>query len=169
MAQLTHERLLKLLNYDQQTGLFSWLIAPNNRIKIGGIAGNTDSDGYVWIRVDGVKYAAARLAIFFVKGTWPPADADHEDGYPSNNRWVNIRAATVSQNQQNKRIQKNNVSGLKGIYRHKSKGLPTGQFRAQIKVGGARLHLGLFDCPAAAHFAYLISADQNFGPFARAA
>ena len=41
------------------------------------------------------------------------------------------------------------------------------KWMARIKVNGVGIYLGLFDCPAAAHFAYIIEADKQFGEFAR--
>ncbi len=40
---------------------------------------------------------------------------------------------------------------------------------AEIMADGKSRKVGSFDCPAAAHFAYIIAADKLHGEFARAA
>lgn len=45
----------------------------------------------------------------------------------------------------------NNKLGLKGVVR-----IPSG-YRARLKSNRQRIDLGVFDCPAAAHFAYLVA------------
>jgi HNH endonuclease/AP2 domain len=163
---LTHDRLREVLDYDPDTGIFTWKIALSN-VKSGAIAGTSDEEGYRYIGIDKKTYAAGRLAIFWMTGSWPQYDCDHEDGDPSNNRWVNLRDATITQNLQNKAIQSNNKCGLKGVFRHKNEDGSYGKWRAKIKANGKHFHLGLFDCPAAARFAYIIAADKHFGAFAR--
>lgn len=171
---LTHERVRHLLDYDPNTGIFTWKVTRNgisagktSGAQVGRPAGSPDKNGYLVICLDGKKYWAARLAFFWMTGQWPRHDADHRNRNPSNNQWTNLRDATTSQNMQNKRIQKNNSVGLKGVGRHKIKGIWTGKYRARIKTPDRHLHLGLFDCPAAANLAYVVAADIHFGEFAR--
>lgn len=40
-------------------------------------------------------------------------------------------------------------------------------WRAAIGHNGKVLNLGNYDCPAAAHFAYIVAADKMRGEFAR--
>lgn len=63
------------------------------------------------IRIRGRLYYSARLAVFYVTGEWPKDEVDHIDRDPSNDRWVNIREATSSQNKYNK-----TRTGIVGIY-----------------------------------------------------
>lgn len=53
----------------------------------------------------------------------------------------------------NARPQSNNRIGLKGVHRHQ------GRFRAKISVRGNTTDLGMFDCPAVAHIAYVLASN----------
>ena len=96
-------------------------------------------------------------------GEWCSAVIDHRDGDPSNNRWDNLRRATVSQNNANRRLHRNNKCGFKGVVQN-----PWGRFIASIYKNGRRIHLGMFATPEAAHAAYVAAARELFGEFARA-
>jgi hypothetical protein len=101
-----------------------------------------------------------------VTGEWPPErlEVDHKDCDPSNNRWDNLRLATASQNQANKKVSRANTSGFKGVSWHKD----DKRWRAQIRMGGKKVHLGSFDTPESAHRAYSEAAMKHYGEFARA-
>jgi hypothetical protein len=81
-----------------------------------------------------------------------------------NNRWNNLREATLAENRMNRGKQKNNTSGFKGVFIH-----PDGKWQAKIGHQKKQIHIGLFDCRAAAYFAYIIAANIRHGEFARAA
>ncbi len=159
---LTLERLKAVLRYEPETGLFFWLEGNRWRRKSLLAGGNTES-GYSNIWVEGKRYFSHRLAWFYMTGEWPNPECDHRDGNRSNNRIVNLREATPLQNSHNMKMRKDNLIGLKGVYRRKQRG----KYSARIHIFGKHTHLGQFDCPAAAHFAYVIAASQNFGEFAR--
>ena len=98
-ADLTAERLRKLLHYDQQTGLFSHrgtAIRPGFS-KIGSV----NNVGYVYIGIDYNKYAAHRLAWLHVYGSWPGGQIDHIDGNKLNNSLANLRDVSRSTNLHN--------------------------------------------------------------------
>lgn len=158
--KITAEKLKEVISYDPETGIFTW----KHRKARGGLAGHLDSNGYLTIRVDWILYGAHRLAWLYMTGSWPSGDIDHKDGDSANNRWANLRDATVSQNMANSKLSRGNTSGVKGVHWDKD----NRKWRARIKVKYKSIHLGEFDCPAAAHFAYLVEADKQFGEFARA-
>jgi hypothetical protein len=109
---LTQERLKQVLNYDPKTGLFKRYARLGPKREI---AGHVDSGGHRQIMVDGKLYMAHRLAWFYVYGCFPDNHIDHINRSPDDNRICNLRTATNSQNQQNTKIRKTNVSGFKGI------------------------------------------------------
>lgn len=89
--------------------------------------------------------------------------ADHIDGDTLNNRRVNLRIATPSQNAQNQRVFRTNRLGLKGVH----KVTWGNKYCACIRVSGKRIYLGNFDDPKDAHAAYCAAAKQHYGEYAR--
>jgi hypothetical protein len=159
---LTRARLRELLHYDPNTGEFRW----HKRLRNGyrGLAGHVAQQGYRCIQIDGRVYRAHQLAWLYMTGRWGRPTIDHRDRDATNNRWRNLRRATASQNNANRRRPRNNTSGYKGIYR----GRRPGQWCAHVGVNGQSIHLGTFLTAQAAHAAYLAAARKLFGEFARA-
>lgn len=160
---LSMARLKELLIYDQETGIFTWRVSRGRR-SAGSVAGCYDQDGYILIRIDRRNYIAHRLAFLYITGHFPVSQVDHIDLNKENNRWTNLRASTTSENNRNMPPRQNKKHPLKGITPHKR----NGRFRSTIFVNSKQLHLGYFDCPAAAHLAYVVAADTHYGEFARA-
>lgn len=161
------EALRADLDYDPETGIFTWRRAIGPRVQIGMIAGYKGNNARYWhIQWRGHDYTLHRLAYFYVYGKWPANHLDHRDGDTCNNRISNIRDATRTQNMGNRRISKNNTSGFKGVCRAKR---PAGKWCAKIGAGDKRIFLGYFDTAEAAHDAYMAAARIRFGEFARAA
>jgi len=94
---ITQERLKEVLNYNPETGVFMWMVAPNRRIPINSEAGVLDKEkGYIAIRIDGVKYLAHRLAILYTDGYWPENTVDHGNRVRSDNRRINLTEAPTN-------------------------------------------------------------------------
>lgn len=71
-SALTAEQLRDVLNYDPETGLFTWRKMSRRHWLLGTIAGAQHSGGYVRIYVNGREYYGHRLAWLYVHGVWPP-------------------------------------------------------------------------------------------------
>jgi hypothetical protein len=164
---LTQERLKKLLQYDPETGIFVWIGSKSRRVKNGSPAGCVSkATGYLLIKIGYRHFTASRLAWLYMTGEWPENLVDHEDTDRLNNRWSNLRAATHAGNMQNKPVQKNTRSGLKGAHCASNPGRKK-KWVAHIRVGGTLRHLGYFATPEEAHVAYTSAAKEAFGEFAR--
>jgi AP2 domain-containing protein/HNH endonuclease len=90
-------------------------------------------------------------------------EVDHIDTIPLNNRRKNLRLATRIQNSVNQGNRKNNTSGFKGVSWHKT----ACKWRAEIRVNGKRIYLGLFNTPELAYESYCAAALKYHGEFAR--
>jgi hypothetical protein len=153
-TNVSREEVAALLNYDPQTGLFTYKVNGHKR-KAGAVTGRLDTKGYVRIRLLGYEFKAHRLAWLLTYGTWPAAEIDHIDGCPSDNRIINLRDVPVAVNGWNRRgAQRNNKTGLLGVSATKKR------FHAQIGVNGEQISLGFFDTPEAAHLAYLVAKRE---------
>ena len=159
MAKLTQARLHELLKYDPATGVFTRRVSRRGH-KAGERAGSLD-EGYWCIQIEGKNYRAGRLAWFYVYGVWPAGQIDHENTDSSDDRWINLREATQTQNHANRRVGKNSHVGLKGVGKHGNK------WRARIRVNGKAVYLGVFITKEAAHAAYCKAAKRVFGKFFR--
>ncbi len=160
---LTQERLKSLLHYDPLSGAWTW-VRSRGSVAAGKICHYPGNEKYLDIQIYGIAYKAHRLAFLYMRGAWPTEDSDHRDGNKNNGEWDNLRDASPSQNAMNA-IMGPKSKLPKGVTFRADMGL----FRARIKTCGGRKTIGYFDCPAAAHFAYIIEADKIFGEFARAA
>ncbi len=168
--RLRLEVLRGALDYDTETGVFTWVATPRLRSAlIGQPAGYSDPRGYRVIHVKSRGYYAHRLAWFYTHGEWPPNQIDHINMDKSDNRIANLRLATMSQNQQNqqkRKLKRPASSPFKGVHWHRA--MKT--YVANICKDGQQIHLGTFgNCAPAAHFAYCVASDKLHGEFGRAA
>ena len=157
---LTAARLRELLHYDPETGVFTWLKvrAPH---KVGSVAGTRSKPGYIYITINQRSYAAHRLVWLYVHGVFPKHQIDHRDGDQGNNRIVNLREATNSQNHQNVTASRNGSSGgYLGVTYDRARG----KWQAQIKQEGKYRFLGRHATPEAAFIAYC-EAKATFHTF----
>jgi hypothetical protein len=152
------------LQYEPVTGFFTWLhidaVRPHLRGKSAGCA---YSDGYVYIRFNGKRLLAHRLAWIKVHKQMPDRQIDHINMCRSENRIDNLRLATLTDNNRNRKAQSNNTSGYKGVTFHKG----TGRFQAKICVNKRRISLGYFESAERASIAYQKAAKEHHGDFAR--
>jgi hypothetical protein len=163
---LTRERVLAVLRYDPETGLFWWRdrgAAPNFKRKLLARPAGCLSNGYVRIQIDGLAVLAHRLAWLVMTGVMPDVEVDHRNLIRNDNRWKNLRLATSAQNRQNTRARRGNRCGLKGVSRN-NRG-----WKALIQHDKKQHYLGTFDNAEEAHAAYAAAAERLHGEFARAA
>lgn len=155
--------LAEIFAYDCETGVISYKLRRGSA-KVGDVAGSLGRSGYRAIPVNRRSMLAHRVAWALHYNEQPPEFVDHINGDRADNRIENLRPATRMQNQGNRKISANNTTGFKGVTYHKR----IEAYAAQIRSNGKLHHLGLFDCPEAAHQAYLAAAKSKFGEYARA-
>lgn len=163
---LTLEDLRQTLEYDPSTGIFVWKWRDDvglqwNRKNAGKVAGHISVKGHIHLMVRRNRYYAHRLAWLYVTGEYPSDDIDHINGDKSDNRIVNLRPATRTENNYNRKTQKNNKTGVKGVYPHKDR------YRSQLVIDGKAVHLGVFQTIEEARKVYMEAAKKYHGEFAR--
>jgi len=147
---MTHRReypsqqaIKSVLNYNPETGIFTWLPRENDTQFNGNYAGNvagTNTSRYVIICINKKHYQAHILAWIYVYGAKPEGDLDHKDRNKKHNWIDNLRPATRSQNMRNYLLCKNNLSGVRGVTWNRQ----NFRWEAHIKVDKFDYHLGSF-------------------------
>jgi len=159
-SELTAEQLREVLDYDPATGEFRWKRSRYAQ-RIGTLAGSTLPAGYRTLVVNRSQYLAHRLAWLFMTGSWPEHTVDHRNGRRDDNRWHNLRHATMGENSQNKRrALRRNTGGLLGV----SFCSERGNWRAMIMANGKSHYLGRYPTKEEAHEVYL-KAKERLHPF----
>ena len=161
-TMINSDELLAYINqhlfYNDENGNFYWKVPPVNNVKPMSLAGSL-SDGYRNIKIMNRTYKAHRLIWLLKTGELPYLDIDHINMKRDDNRFENLRVATMSQNRGNMRKQSNNKSGAKGVCWDK---------RARkwlVHISTKRL--GLFNSISDAKKCYAKAAREHFGEFVR--
>src|SRR5882757_6777755 len=110
---LSHAELQRILHYDPETGI--WTRRTGKRA--GNRADHSRSTGYRAVCIHSKRFLAHRLAWFYMTGEWPKT-IDHKNRSRHDNRWINLRSCTQSQNLGNQKLSARNLTGLKGVERH---------------------------------------------------
>lgn len=154
---ITALELRERLQYDPNSGRWVWLKTPRKGFE-GKPAGSLDVKGYWCIKIDGKSYKASRLAYLYMTGEWPEDEMDHIDGTPWNDCWVNLRPATRTENNSNRRMRDNNTSGAIGVFWNEA----NQKWIAQIN----KMYLGSYDSFEEAVAARDAAAKELHGEFA---
>ena len=149
------EHVLTAVSYNSETGIF-FRVKSGGRKKAGDVAGYCKTDGYRLISINGGWVYAHRLAWFLETGFWPKDEIDHINGNRDDNRIINLRQATRSQNMRN-------VRGSKGWHYHRTNNC----WQALIRVEKKRVYLGRFDTEESAKRAYLDASIKYHGEFSK--
>ena len=121
--------------------------------------------GVKWCVNDGYAFNAKHGRMHrFLLGAKSGQMVDHVNGDKLDNRRANLRLATNSQNQANRRAVRG-ASQFKGVCRQRR---PASKdvWVARLVVEGRQLHLGSFDDEVSAAKAYDAAATKHFGTFA---
>lgn len=126
---------------------------------------------YNWYRCG--KYVAGRLAGLkgrrgqvklhrLIMNAPVGLDVDHINHDPLDNRRINLRLCTRSQNICNRRMPRSTNSPYRGVRKRND----CNRWVAQIKAEGRNIHLGNFLMPEEAARAYDAAARRYYGEFA---
>lgn len=138
---LTFEEAKELFVYDRETGIIKWRKRFSNRQRKNLVAGSSESNGYIRIKFEGKKYLAHRISMLLAYGFYGDGlEIDHINHIRNDNRLVNLRFVTRSDNNRNKSRSSKNASGATGVFYCKD----ARKYRAQITVDRVIIHLGYF-------------------------
>lgn len=87
--------------------------------------------------------------------------ADHINGNTLDNRSVNLRKCTPSENKRNRKLHRDNTSGFRGVSWHKQHR----KWMAQYSCEGKRKCIGVFKSKKDAAQAYVLIAHLQYGEF----
>lgn len=135
----SQEELKNLFDYHPD-GYLIWKVSTAPQIKVGQIVGTTNKKTlYRRTTINYTFYLVHRLIYCWHYGEIPNDYLiDHIDGDKSNNRIENLRIATKSQNQQNRKAYKNNKLGIKGVsWNHNHK-----KYHVHITINNKIISLG---------------------------
>ena len=108
---ITQEQVFDLFHYVD--GVLYWK-KRRGRAKKGGRVGNINANGRLLTSLKGKRLYVHRVIFMYHHG-YLPKYLDHIDGNPLNNKIENLRECTIIQNGYNRKINKNNATGIKGV------------------------------------------------------
>lgn len=158
------------LRYDPKTGDLWWTkqnLGRGTPRDLNSPAGHTNSDLYLLInvRLGGYHrlFRLHRVAWFLYYGVWPKDHIDHINNIRDDNRIINLREATRSENGGNRKAQEGGTSQYKGVYWNKQ----SCKWTASIRVNRKPIYLGRYHKEEEAALAYNKAALEYFGEFAK--
>lgn len=162
------------LRYDPDTGHLWWIKEnDSSRKRNFDCPAGFNSAGYLMVNIT-IKGRVTstirlhRVAWFLYYGVWPKGQLDHINNIRNDNRIVNLREASASENGGNstkalKYKGKPTSSKYKGVSWHKRDCM----WRSQIFVNGKTIYLGPYHNEEEAALAYNKAALEHFGEFAK--
>lgn len=140
-----------LHHFKNETACKRWSTNSGNKPS-----GSILSNGYYHTRLNRKRYQNHRIIFAIHNNTidFQDKQIDHIDGNPLNNSPQNLRLVTASQNQFNRKKQKNNSTGHKNISFVKR----LNKYRCAMQVNGKDIYIGLFNTVEEA----IQSRDQKF-------
>ena len=155
---ITYEEVKEAFYYDPSTGIFRWKNPTSVRNPINSIAGYRDTKGYIILTLLGKTIKAHRVAWLITYGNFPTDEIDHKNHIRDDNRIINLREATSTENSRNSRLRKDNNSGIMGVRWKKQ----INKWEVTIGINRKNIYLGiyshLFDAACARK-----SADHKYG------
>jgi len=144
-----------------EDGYLYWKSGKQGRKK-DKVIGAPNNTGYLQLCFSGKKYLNHRI-VFLMHHGYMPEYVDHIDNNRNNNRIENLREATRSQNQWNRRVNKNSSTGVKNVYWNPQ----LKKYFAQLNVNKKSIYLGVFKELEDAKKALINFRKEHHGDFAR--
>lgn len=159
------EKVREILSYNAENGEFRWISKRSNRVNKNDVSGCVLPSGYISIGIkigkNSYAFRAHRLAWLYVHGFWPSKSLDHIDRNKLNNSILNLREASGTENNRNRKKSANASSKYMGVYWCKLQK----KWRARITVERKLCLMGYFDTEEEAALAYnkaALARDPKF-------
>lgn len=156
---ITQEIANQLLDY--KNGILYWKVCRSGNAKKGMKTGTVSASGYLVTVINRKSYLNHRV-IYLMHYGYLPEFLDHIDGDRLNNETDNLRPATRIQNSRNRKLGRDNKSGIKGVSWKK----PINKWVAQLSHKHKVLYLGCFENKHDAAKVVAEARDRLHGKFA---
>lgn len=134
----------------------SILLDEEDLLNFGFKSARITTSGYLAIYIN-KKWKAIHLLLITAS-----IKVDHVNQNKLDNRKINLRSASNSQNAVNSKLYSNNSSGYRNVVLENK----TGKFRARISIKGKQVHIGTFETAELAAAAYDRLARIHYKEFA---
>jgi hypothetical protein len=139
VGKMNKDYALQIFNYLDGNLYWKEKTSKYSNIKIGQLVGFLDAENYRRVVVNKKSYGVHQIVYLIFHG-FIPNEIDHKDGNPLNNCIENLREATRFQQGCNTKINKNNNSGVKGVYLNKQ----LKRYVVRLSVNGKRKSFGTY-------------------------
>ena len=147
----SQEYLKECFDYNPETGILMWKQRPqhhystdtnfigSNKRFLNKVAGTLNKNmGYLSVKVQDSNFRVHRIIWKLVTGNEPLYEIDHINNIRDDNRFINLREATSSENGRNRLMRSDNTSGVKGVCWDKE----SGKWLAQIWYDNKNMKVG---------------------------
>jgi hypothetical protein len=152
---------------DSDRGILVWLVPPKNHGRMlgkeaGSVRNGRSGKNYVHVKKDRIALKRGWLIFLWVNGRWPNGCIDHINGNSTDDRSVNLREATITENAWNHKSRKRRIQLPMGV--RTTKGVFG--YQARISYRKQQIHLGTFKTVEDARSAYLAKRQELYREFA---
>lgn len=134
--KLTQDSLKEVINYNENTGVLTWMKRSGMASKVGDECGHlftaVNGKSYRRVSIFGKSYLSHHLAWLYMTGNMPLNQIDHINGNGIDNRFINLRDVSPRENSKNKRRYYTNKTGVSGVSWSSGKK----KYRVEISVDG---------------------------------